>query len=80
MKHDLLVGDLVGIDPGYSGGIWLRREPTANISTDSGHVMSGTMIILQLCSDKTARDASVKVVSSCGKVGWTFASRLRKTI
>lgn len=80
MRHNLTAGDLVRIDPGYSSGIWLRQAPTEKISTDSNHVMNCVMIVLQFCIDDLSSDASVKILSSCGKAGWTFASRLRKIL
>lgn len=78
MKSEFTVGDLVRINPGYSGGIWLRPMPSKNLSPESGHVFDGTLIVLDIDCGDSPRDPSVKVISSCGKVGWTFESRLRR--
>lgn len=78
MKCEFTVGDLVRINPGYSGGIWLRPVPSQTLSPESGHVLDGTLIVLGINHGDSPRDPSIKVISSCGKVGWTFESRLRK--
>lgn len=79
MKSEFAVGDLVRINPGYSGGIWLRPVPSQTLSPESGHVFDGTLIVLEIDgSSELPKDPSIKVISSCGKVGWTFESRLRK--
>ena len=70
------MGELVGIDPGYNAGIWLRTAPGVSISQDHGHVKDGWLIVIEI-EDKL-KDPSVRVVSSTGLVGWTFASRLIK--
>jgi hypothetical protein len=78
MKSQFAVGDLVRINSGYSGGIWLRPVPGTNLSPESGHVFDGVLVVLETDHGEFPRDPSVRVISSCGKVGWTFESRLRK--
>ena len=79
MRSGFKVGELTGIDPGYNGGIWLRPQSGMNISADIGHVHpDGLLVVIEIDEKSPSRDYSIKVVSSCGKVGWTFISRLKK--
>ena len=78
MKTQLNVGDLAKIDPGYTSGIWLRAEPSANISTENANVRCGVLLVLEVDNSLLSKDPSVKVVSEDGRAGWTFASRLVK--
>jgi hypothetical protein len=78
VRLEFKVGELVDIDPGYNAGIWLRSEPAANITSNNSHVKSGPLIVLEIGETLFAKDPSVKVISCCGLVGWTFASRLRQ--
>ena len=74
---NFVVGELVLIDPGYNAGIWLRQTGDANVAPDANHVPGGTLLILEIDHTKFEKDRPIKVLSNCGKVGWTFESRLR---
>jgi len=78
MKSLFEVGEMVAINASYNAGIWLRPEPSVNVSVDSGHVPSGYLVILEIDRAILPSDPSVKVIASDGKVGWTFQSRLVK--
>lgn len=67
------VGELVGVDEGYSSGIWLRsgRGEGGNV-VEVGHVVGGDMmVVLEVDGDR------VRVLSGGGGVGWTWMNRLR---
>jgi len=79
MRSRFIVGELVGVNPGFSGGIWLRQDPGSNLSRDSGYVnFQGALIIIEIDETQSIRDPSIRVISNCGKTGWTFESRLQK--
>ena len=77
MRSALKIGELVEIDPGYNAGIWLRPTHDSNISPEGNHVKQGPLLVLEIDYTRFERDRPVKVLSSCGKVGWTFESRLK---
>lgn len=70
------VGDVVGVEEGYRGGIWLRSEAVNGGVGESvrevDHVYPGELMLV-VRVDGT----SVMVLSSRGVVGWTWESRLR---
>lgn len=78
MRCDFDIGDLVQIDMGYNAGIWLRPASDSNISPEGNHVQGVMLVVLEIDYVTFTRDRAIKVLSCCGKVGWTFESRLRK--
>lgn len=78
MKSIFEIGEMVGINSNYNAGIWLRPAPDIHVSSDSGHVQHGCLLILEISEAILPADPSVKVIASDGKIGWTFQSRLIK--
>jgi len=79
MRLSFEIGEIVGIDPGYNAGIWLRFSPASNNSSEGANVPNhGLLLIVDIDKSQFSRDPSVKVLSANGMVGWTFSSRLKK--
>jgi hypothetical protein len=73
------IGEIVGIDPGYNAGIWLRSSPASKVSSEGSHVPNHSLLlIVGIDTTQFSRDPSIRVLSECGTVGWTFSSRLKK--
>jgi hypothetical protein len=67
------VGQMVGVDPGYHSGIWLRSEADLSRCVDSVHVSAESrMLILEVSGN------SVMVIGEGGVVGWTWMNRLKR--
>ena len=75
MRREFNVGDLVGIDPGYSSGILLREDPDVAKSTISCQIERNCLLVIT-----NIEGTSVRVLSSSGNAGWTQENRLRKIL
>lgn len=69
------VGELLGIEPGYRGGIWLRTSPEETRSREVDLVRPEEVVVVLAVEGKC-----VRVISGGGVVGWTWTSRLRKLV
>jgi len=79
MRLSFEIGEIVGIDPGYNAGIWLRSSPSSNISSEGSNVPNhGLLLVVEIDTTQFLKDPPVKVLSNRGVVGWTFSSRLKK--
>lgn len=75
-KVGIRVGDLAKLNPSYTSGIWLRKTVDSWAAGENGHITHDEIILIVNVENSISRDPSVFVVSSSGRVGWTFASRL----
>lgn len=67
------IGELVGIEPGYDTGIWLRSlKEEMDVIEDSRTPSHETVIVLEIKGD------AVKVANRRGIIGWTWTNRLQK--
>lgn len=66
------VGELVGVEEGYCGGIWLRGRDGVGRLCEVGCVGAGEVMVVLGVEDEW-----VCVVSSGGVIGWTWKNRLR---
>lgn len=67
------VGELLCVEPGYRGGIWLRTSPDEFRSKETDLVRPEELIVVLAIEGKC-----VRVMSGSGAIGWTWTSRLRK--
>ena len=78
-RFGIQVGDLVTLNPSYTSGVWLRSSRDSWVTGEAGHVAPKEVVVVIELDDPASRDPGVLVVSSAGKIGWTFASRLNDT-
>lgn len=71
-----VVGELFRLNPGYTSGVWLRGSVTSWVTGEDGHVGPDEVVIVLELESPVSKDPSVLILSSTGKLGWTFASRL----
>lgn len=72
-RRALAVGELVGIEPGYDTGIWLRNLADEMDVIHDGRVLPDeTVVVLEVRGD------AVRIVNHRGVSGWTWMNRLRK--
>lgn len=71
------VGEMVGLNPGWLGGVWLRESPQEWSNPGGWVVEPGGLVVVVDVDCSVGRDPWVKVVAcGSGVVGWTKASRL----
>jgi len=73
MRTSFEIGEMVGIESGYSSGIWVRKRFDTTRSNEDDHIPQGSIIVIL-----EIKEHDIKIIGNNGVIGWTLNSRLMK--